>query len=86
MTDADGTEPKTATDVEIENLKKELNDMKTTYEAKLSEYAEANKGLWAELHKAPTEPEAQTVQEPQGFDVDKAVETFNNCYGIKKVA
>lgn len=79
-------EPKTASEIQIENLQKQLDDLKATYDAQLKEYADANKGLWAELHKAPVEPDTPSIEEPKGFDLDKAVEQFNACYGIKKVS
>lgn len=86
MENGEINEPKTATDIEIENLKKEMADLKTSYDTQLKEYADANKELWAELHKAPV---TETVTEPvepvtAGFDMDKAVAKFNACYGIVK--
>ena len=83
MTEEDA--PKTATEIQIEELSKKLSDMKAEYEATIKEYQDANKGLWAELHKVPVaDPEPSTETEtPKGFDMDKAVSAFNAVYGIK---
>lgn len=82
MTDGD-SEPKTAVDVQIENLTKEMAELKETYEKQIQEYADANKELWAELHKAPTQDTAETAEPiDDGFNMDKAVAKFNACYGI----
>lgn len=76
--------PKTALELQVEALQNELKAMKSDYETQIKEYKDANKGLWAELHKVPEDdPEPVAVPEKKGFDMDKAVETFNACYGIK---
>ena len=84
MTDGNGDTPKTPIELQMEAIEKQMADMKAEYETKLKEYQDANKGLWAELHKVP---EAQNDPEPEpekeGFDMDKAVASFNAYYGIK---
>lgn len=84
MTENQPTEdqPKTALDIEIADLKKAMDEMKQTYEAKISEYQEANKGLWARLNTVPDSSTAETLQGPV-WDVDKAVKSFYNAMGIK---
>lgn len=75
--------PKTATEIQLEELHKQLSDMKAQYEATIKEYQDANKGLWAELHKVPdTDPEP-VPETDKTFDMDKAVSAFNAVYGIK---
>ena len=83
----DGTSvPKTAVDIQLENLNKEMAELKDTYEKQLKEYADANKELWAALHKAPADdtPQEPVEQAGDGFDMDKAIAKFNACYGITK--
>lgn len=78
--------PKTATEIQIEELQKQLSAMQSKYEATIKEYQDANKGLWAEMHKVPEEePEPEPVNEStKAFDMDKAVKAFNAVYGIKE--
>lgn len=77
-------QPKTALELQVEQLQKDLSAMKDSYEAQIKEYKDANKGLWAELHQVP-EDVTETMSEPsKEFDMDKAVETFNAYYGVKK--
>lgn len=82
----DAETPKSATDIEIENLKSELESIRATYESRLKEYADANKELWAELHKAPIAEQTDAEQaEPDRFDMEKAIDRFNAIYGLKEV-
>lgn len=86
MPEGDISEPKSAVDMQIEALHKEMNDLREAYENQLKEYATANKELWAELHKAPVQDAVQAPVEADssGFDMDKAVSVFNAHYGIGK--
>ncbi len=86
MTDGEGDRPKTQIELQMEAIEKKMADMQSEYEAKLKEYQDANKGLWAELHKAPAPESApEPVSEPsKEFDMDKAVDSFNAYYGIRK--
>lgn len=77
-------QPKTALELQVEQLQKDLMAMKESYEAQIKEYKDANKGLWAELHQVPDD-EPESIETPsESFDMDKAVETFNAYYGVKK--
>lgn len=77
--------PKTAMEIQIEELQKQLSAMQSKYEATIKEYQDANKGLWAEMHKVPEDPEPEPVPETRKtFDMDKAVSAFNAVYGIKE--
>lgn len=85
MTEDEQT-PKTALELQVEQLTKDLSAMKESYEAQIREYKDANKGLWAELHRVPEQP-AEPVPDAtatEAFDMDKAVEAFNAYYGVKE--
>ena len=77
-------EPKTATDLAIEKLTAELEEMKKQHAEQVRQLEEANKGLWAAAHPAPAQI---TVPEPSpsaGFDFDKAEDAFYDALGKKK--
>ncbi len=85
MTEETKEIPKTALELQVEQLTQDLKAMKDSYESQIKEYKDANKGLWAELHKVPEQTvDTVTETEPIGFDMDKAVGAFNAYYGIKK--
>ena len=76
--------PKTATDLAIEKLTAELEDMKKAHAEQVRQLEDANKSLWAAAHPAPAQV---TVPEPSpsaGFDLDKASDAFYNALGKKK--
>jgi hypothetical protein len=77
-------QPKTALELQVEQLQKDLSAMKDSYEAQIKEYKDANKGLWAELHQVPEDAPEPMSEPSKEFDMDKAVETFNAYYGVKK--
>ena len=43
-------ETKTAADLQFEQLNKRLDSIEATYQARIKELEEANRGLWAQLH------------------------------------
>lgn len=71
-------------EIQIEELQNQLSAMQSKYEATIKEYQDANKGLWAEMHKVPEEDPEPVPEKPKGFDMDKAVSAFNAVYGIKE--
>lgn len=77
-------ETKTAADLQIEQLNKRLDSIEATYQARIKELEEANRGLWAQLHPATemvtVTPEPVTEQ-PQE---DKAEAALFDALGIKK--
>ena len=64
---------KTATDVKIEALEKQLADLKANYENQLKEAQQANQDLWAMLHPAQPQAEPQTMQQQPQEDVTAKV-------------
>ena len=76
--------PKTATDLAIERLTAELEDMKRAHAEQVKQLEEANKSLWAAAHPAPAQV---TVPEPSpsaGFDYAKAEDAFYSALGKSK--
>lgn len=76
--------PKTATDLAIERLTAELEDMKKAHAEQVRQLEEANKSLWAAAHPAPAQV---TVTEPApnaGFDYVKAEDAFYAALGKSK--
>ena len=76
--------PKTATDLAIERLTAELEDMKRAHAEQVKQLEEANKSLWAAAHPAPAQV---TVTEPApnaGFDYAKAEDAFYAALGKSK--
>lgn len=75
-------ETKTAADLQIENLTARLDSLEQTYQARIKELEEANRGLWAQLH-----PVMQTVTEPEPQQVpreDGAETALYDALGMKK--
>lgn len=73
--------PKTVTDLKLEELMGKIDAMKESYEAKISELEEANKGLWAAAHPAPA-PVTESQPAPSaGFDFEKAEDAFYKALG-----
>ena len=78
------TAPKTATDLAIERLTAELEDMKKAHAEQVRQLEDANKSLWAAAHPAPAQV---TVPEPsptQGFDTEKATDAFYKALGRRE--
>lgn len=71
VNEPDSPEPKTATDVEIENLKNMMADMQKKYDETIAKMEEANRSLYA--HAVGTDAEAEVVPDEPQFDIDKAV-------------
>ena len=77
-------ETKTAADLQFEQLNKRLDSIEATYQARIKELEEANRGLWAQLHPvietvtAAPEPVAVEPQE------DKAETALFDALGMKK--
>lgn len=91
MSDTAETAPvadvKTSVDAEIESLKQQLNDMRTSYESVIKEQQDANKQLYAMIHPVPTgnTVEVQADTAPVGFDFAKAADVFYSRYGAHYV-
>lgn len=65
MAEENQTEPevKTAMDLKLEEMQKQLSDMQAKYETQVKELTEANNDLWAACH--PVKDEGRTyVAEP----------------------
>ena len=76
--------PKTATDLAIEKLTAELEEMKEAHAEQVRQLEDANKSLWAAAHPAPAQV---TVTEPApnaGFDYVKAEDAFYAALGKSK--
>ena len=76
--------PKTATDLAIEKLTAELEEMKKAHAEQVRQLEDANKSLWAAAHPAPAQV---TVTEPApnaGFDYVKAEDAFYAALGKSK--
>lgn len=74
-------EPKTASDLAIEQLQQRLDAMESSYKQQISELEAANKSLWAAAHKAPEQ--GTVAEESRGFDYDKAEKAFFQTLGRK---
>lgn len=73
---------KTALDLKVEALEKELADLKTRYDSDIAEYQRANRELWAELHPVREEPPPAPAQEQPALDEAEA--SFYKTLGITK--
>ena len=76
--------PKTATDLAIERLTAEMEEMKKLHAEQVRQLEDANKSLWAAAHPAPAQV---TVPEPSpsaGFDYAKAEDAFYVALGKSK--
>lgn len=79
-------ETKTATDLQLEQLNKRLDSIEASYQARIKELEEANRGLWAQLHPVTqpvTEPKVTVPEAPQE---DKAEAALFDALGMKKEA
>lgn len=78
-------ETKTATDLQLEQLNKRLDSIEASYQARIKELEEANRGLWAQLH-----PVTETVAAPEPVieqpQEDKAEAALFDALGMKKEA
>lgn len=77
-------ETKTAADLQLEKLNARLDSLEASYQARIKELEEANRGLWAQLHPVTetvtVTPEPVTEQ-PQE---DKAEAALFDALGMKK--
>ena len=74
--------PKTATDLAIEQLTAELQQLKQQHAEQVKQLEDANRSLWAAAHPAPQGD--VTVSEPSpsaGFDFAKAEDAFYAALG-----
>lgn len=77
-------ETKTATDLQFEQLNKRLDSIEASYQARIKELEEANRGLWAQLHPvtetvtAAPEPKVTQPQE------DRSEKALFDALGIKE--
>lgn len=76
-------QPLTATDARLDELSKQMADMKSTYEAQLAEYQKANKELYEMIH-APKADTYTVEPEQVGFDTTKATKAFLDTIGLKE--
>ena len=77
--------PKTATDLAIEQLTAELQQLKQQHAEQVKQLEDANRSLWAAAHPAPQGD--VTVSEPSpgaGFDYAKAEDAFYAALGKTK--
>lgn len=75
-------EPKDNRDLIIEDLKKRLDKIETDYNVKIGDYQKANAELWARLHPAAQQANAQP--EPVKDPYEVMLDSFDNALGIKK--
>ena len=77
-------ETKTAADLQFEQLNKRLDSLEASYQARIKELEEANRGLWAQLHPvietvtAVPEPVTEQPQE------DRSEKALFDALGIKE--
>lgn len=79
-------ETKTAADLQLEKLNARLDSIEASYQARIKELEEANRGLWAQLHPATqpvAEPKAPVPEPPQE---DKAEAALFDALGISDKA
>ena len=77
-------ETKTAADLQIEQLNKRLDSIEATYQARIKELEEANRGLWAQLHPVTQPVPEPTVTVPEAPQEDKAEAALFDALGMKK--
>ena len=77
-------ETKTAADLQLEQLNKRLDSIEASYQARIKELEEANRGLWAQLH--PVTETVTAAQEPvtEQPQEDKAEAALFDALGMKK--
>lgn len=77
---ADEQTVKSAMDLRIEKLEKQLSDLQTKYDTDIAEALQANRELWAELH-----PVQEPPFEPEEVKPDAEAEAaFNKALGISE--
>jgi len=76
--------PKTATDLAVEKLTAELEDMKKAHAEQVRQLEDANKSLWAAAHPAPAQVTVPGSSPAQGFDYAKAEDAFYAALGKSK--
>ena len=77
-------EPKTATDLAIEKLTAELEEMKKQHAEQVRQLEEANKGLWAAAHPAPAQVTDTDPAPTPGFDTEKVEDAFYKALGRRE--
>lgn len=72
-------EPMTATDVQIQELRNQMDAMRADYDKQLKSYQDANRQLFSMLNH-PVQDAPAPVQEPtaKGFDMDLCAKAFYN--------
>lgn len=80
---ASASEPRTAVDVRLDELSKQMNDMKAEYEATIAEYQKANKELYEVIH-TPTMTAQADEPVHTGFDASKAAKAFWTAMGLRE--
>lgn len=76
---------RTAADIRLDALEKEISEMKAAHAKQVEELMEANRGLYAMLQSRP-EPEPETAKEPEQVPgPDPAIAAMNAALGIKEV-
>ena len=77
-------ETKTAADLQFEQLNKRLDSIEATYQARIKELEEANRGLWAQLHpviETVTAAQEPVTEQPQE---DRSEKALFDALGIKE--
>ena len=75
---------RSAQDLQIEQLNKRLDSIEATYQARIKELEEANRGLWAQLHPVTQPVPEPTVTLPEAPQEDKAEAALFDALGMKK--
>ncbi len=75
---------RSAQDLQIEQLNKRLDSIEATYQARIKELEEANRGLWAQLHPVTQPVPEPTVTVPEAPQEDKAEAALFDALGMKK--
>ena len=77
-------ETKTAADLQLEKLNARLDSLEATYQARIKELEEANRGLWAQLHpvvETVTPAPEPVTEQPQE---DRSEKALFDALGIKE--
>lgn len=75
------SEPKTATDVQLAEIQKQIETMRESYETVIRDLQAANRSLFA--HATGTETVEVAPEEPKGFDVDGAADSCRRALGLE---
>lgn len=76
------SEPKTSADVQLEEIRRQIDAMKESYEAVIRDLQAANRSLYAHATGNGETVDA-APEEPAGFSVDNAADSCRRALGLE---